>query len=197
MMFSILATSLPTDTAFWTFGRSLPEFSSRRTHFNHISNGNLDVEVEFDIQIYINKSTLCFPSSSSKPSPSLSPNFVQPPGRKASLLHKQPVPLVPLFYTILSVLLMHALLPLRPSHPGRLRVCQDTNHLVRHGQIGIDCRGKRVDQFRPLVIPQPEHRTAVGTEVALGRAQFLRGFAAIFDGSVFSSVFEFCRGEAE
>jgi len=92
---------------------------------------------------------------------------------------------------------MHALLPLRPSYPGRLRVCQDTNHLVRHGQIGIDRRGKRVDQFRPMVIPQPEHGTAVGTEVALGRAQFLRGFSAVFDASVFSSVFEFVGERAE
>jgi len=45
-----------------------------------------------------------------------------------------------------------------------------------------------VDQFRPVAIPQPEHGTAVATEVALRRAQFLCGFAAVFDGVVFSSV---------
>jgi len=54
-----------------------------------------------------------------------------------------------------------------------------------------------VDEFRPVVIPQPEHGTAVGTEVALGRAQFLRVFAAVFDGNVFSNVFEFAGERAE
>lgn len=46
-----------------------------------------------------------------------------------------------------------------------------------------------MDQFRPMVIPQPEHGAAVGAEVALAGAQLLLRGAARFDGGIFPSRF--------
>lgn len=46
-----------------------------------------------------------------------------------------------------------------------------------------------MDQFGPMVIPQPEHGAAVGAKVALARADLLLRSAACFDGGIFPSQF--------
>jgi hypothetical protein len=80
---------------------------------------------------------------------------------------------------------MHTLLPLRPSHPLRLTIPLDAHHLLRHRQLRVDRARKGMDQLRPVVVPQPEHRAAVAAEGALGGAFLCLGGAAVFDGCVF------------
>jgi len=92
---------------------------------------------------------------------------------------------MPPLNTILPIHLMHTLLPLRPTHPIRLRPTHNTNHLIRHRQFSINSRSKRMNQFRPVVIPQPQHSTAVRAEVPLRGAAFFLRRAAIFDSGVF------------
>lgn len=96
---------------------------------------------------------------------------------------------MPLFQTVLVVRLMHTLLPLGPAHIGGLGVCHDANHLIRHRELGVDGGRKRMDQFGPVVIPQPEHGAAVGAKVPFGGTPLLVGLAAVFDGSVFPTKF--------
>lgn len=97
------------------------------------------------------------------------------------------MPLMPPLQTIPRVIveLMHTFLPLGPPHPRRLRPAHDTHHLLRDGQIGINGRGKRVDQFGPVVIPQPQHGAAVGAKVPFRGAALLVWCAAVFDAVVF------------
>jgi hypothetical protein len=87
--------------------------------------------------------------------------------------------------TVITVRLMHALLPLGPPHVRRLGVRQDTDHLVRHGQFGVDSRRERMNQLRPMMIPQPQHRATVRAEIPLRGASLLIRLAAIFDSGVF------------
>lgn len=96
---------------------------------------------------------------------------------------------MPLFQTMLVVRLMHALLPLGPAHIGRLGVRHDADHLIRHRELGVDGGRKWVDQFGPVVIPQPEHGAAVGAKVPFGGTPFLAGLATVFDGGVFPNNF--------
>lgn len=81
---------------------------------------------------------------------------------------------------------MDGFLALWPAHIVRLGAIHDTNHLIRHRQLGIDSWCKRMNQFRPVVIPQPQHRATVGAEASLGRALLLVRRAAVFDCFVFS-----------
>ena len=103
------------------------------------------------------------------------------------LIKKQLILLVPSLQTILAVEFMRTLLPLRPPHPRRLGITHNADHLLRNGQIGINRRCKWMDQFRPVMIPQPQHGTANGAEVAFGWTAFFVTGAAIFDSGVFSS----------
>ena len=84
--------------------------------------------------------------------------------------------------------LMHLLLPFRPPHPHRLRVSFDANHLIRRRQLRINSGSKRMDQFGPTPIPDPEHSTAITTETPLRRYPFFLGCSAVFDCGVFPSV---------
>lgn len=93
--------------------------------------------------------------------------------------------LVPSLKTILTILLVHTLLSLRPPRPRRLRSIHDTHHLVGHRQLRIDCRGKRMNQFRPVVVPEPQHGTAVRAEVPLWGAKLFIWCSAVFDARVF------------
>jgi len=97
---------------------------------------------------------------------------------------------MPALQTIPRVIigLMHTLFALGPPHPRRLRPAHDTYHLFWDGQLGINGRGKRVDEFGPVVIPQPQHGAAVGAEVPLGGAAFLVGCTAVFDTVVFPGL---------
>lgn len=82
---------------------------------------------------------------------------------------------------------MNNLLPLRPTNPRRLRPGHNASHLVRSRQLGINGRRKRMDQFGPMVVPQPQHGATVRAEVALTRADLLVCLAAVFDRGVFST----------
>jgi len=79
----------------------------------------------------------------------------------------------------------HLLLPLRPLHPRRRSLPFNTIHLLRHRQLRINRRRKRVNQLRPVVIPQPEHSPAISTEIALRLAFLFGGKTAVFDGYIF------------
>lgn len=83
--------------------------------------------------------------------------------------------------------LSRRLLPLRPTHPRRLRTTHDTNHLLGNRQVGINRRRKRMDQLGPVMIPQPKHSTTIRAEVAFRRASFFAWGSTIFNRSVFSS----------
>lgn len=77
--------------------------------------------------------------------------------------------------------LTHGLLPLGPSHPLRFTLPQDTNHLLRDGQLRVDRGREGVEQLRPVVVPEPEHGGAGAAEGALGGDFFFVGGAAVFD----------------
>jgi hypothetical protein len=51
-----------------------------------------------------------------------------------------------------------------------------------------------VNQLRPVVIPQPQHGTAIGAEVAIRLAAFLVWSSAVFDSSVFSAFMSLAPG---
>lgn len=51
-----------------------------------------------------------------------------------------------------------------------------------------------MNQLWPVVIPQPQHGTAVGAEVALRRATFLVWSSAVFNSSVFSACMSLAPG---
>lgn len=94
--------------------------------------------------------------------------------------------LVPFLQAILVVECMRTLLTLGPPHPRRLRTLHNTDHLSRLRQLSINSWSKWMNQFRPVMIPHPEHSTAIRAEVALWRAAFLVFSSAIFDSTVFS-----------
>lgn len=106
-----------------------------------------------------------------------------------ALLDKQIMLLMPTLQTVSPVRVMHGLLPLRPTHPVGLRILHNTDHLVWNRQVRINGRRKRMDQFRPMMIPQPEHGAAVGTEVPLRRTLRLGWFSLILDCGVFPVMF--------
>lgn len=108
------------------------------------------------------------------------------PTRAAGSLNEQVMLLVPVLQTIIAVDVMHALLPLRPTHPVRLRLLHDTDHLVRNGQLRVDSRCERMNQLWPVMVPEPQHGAAIGAEIALRRTQLLARLAPVFDGVVFS-----------
>lgn len=83
------------------------------------------------------------------------------------------------------ILLTHLLLSLRPAHPVRLARGHYTDHLIGDGQLSIDARSERVDELRPGIIEDPEHRAAIRTEASLRIALLLGFSAAVFDGAVF------------
>lgn len=103
--------------------------------------------------------------------------------------------LMPSLNARLPIMLMNALLPLRPANPRRLAVRLDANHLLGHRQVRIDSRRKGMDQLRPGLIPQPEHSCAITTEVAFRGTFFLSRLASVFDGYVFpkSYVLIICK----
>lgn len=74
------------------------------------------------------------------------------------LLVEQAMLFVPLFKTIWPIDIMHYLLPLRPAHPFGFGTLHDADHLIRSRKLGVDGGRKRVNQFGPVVIPQPQHR---------------------------------------
>lgn len=96
--------------------------------------------------------------------------------------------LVPVLQTITAVGVMHALLPLRPTHPIGLRPSHDTNHLIRNRQLRIDSRRKGVNQLRPMMIPEPKHGTAIRAEIPLGRTLLLSRFSLVHDRGVFPAL---------
>lgn len=93
--------------------------------------------------------------------------------------------LMPLFQTITRIFLVHLLLPLRPTRPRRLRPSHNANHLIRHRQLGVDRRRERMNQLRPLLVPQPQHGTTVGAEVPLRRTNLLLFGTAGLDRGIF------------
>lgn len=93
--------------------------------------------------------------------------------------------LVPPFNAVVTVDIMHRFLAFGPSYPGWLGISQDTNHLIWGRQIGVDGRCKRMNQLRPMMVPQPEHSTAIGTEVTFRRTFCLVRSATILYGVVF------------
>lgn len=100
------------------------------------------------------------------------------------LLVEQAMLFVPLFKTIWPIDIMHYLLPLRPAHPFGFGTLHDADHLIWSRKLGVDGGRKRVNQFGPVVIPQPQHSAAVGAEVSLrGTFRFL-GCSSIFDGGI-------------
>jgi hypothetical protein len=102
------------------------------------------------------------------------------------LLNKMTMLLMPPLKTILTIKLMHALLPLRPPRPSRLRSLHDANHFIRHRQLRINCGSKWMDEFRPVVVPYPEHGTAIRAEAALRVAELFVWCSAVPDCGVFS-----------
>lgn len=95
--------------------------------------------------------------------------------------------LMPSLQAVTTIHLMHLLFTFRPSHPRWLRVFHDAAHLIRHGQFRVYGGSKWMDQFRPVVIPQPEHRAAVGAEIALAGTLCFVGGAARFDCGILPS----------
>ncbi|KZX50941.1 hypothetical protein A3710_11940 [Stutzerimonas frequens] len=51
-------------------------------------------------------------------------------------------------------------------HPASLGAEHEMRMLGRHGQIAIDRRSERMDQIRPVRIPQPQRTGADSTEVS-------------------------------
>lgn len=94
---------------------------------------------------------------------------------------------MPSLQTTPSKRLMCTLRSLRPPHPLRLRAAHNTNHLLGNRQIRINCRRERMNQFGIVMIPQPQHGTAVRAEVALRWAALFVRCAACFDCWVFST----------
>lgn len=86
------------------------------------------------------------------------------------LIVKQALLLMPLFQAVPSKRLVRTLHPFRPPHPLRLRITHNTNHLLGDRQIRINRRRKRMNQLGVVMIPQPQHCTAVRAEVSLRRA---------------------------
>lgn len=75
--------------------------------------------------------------------------------------------LMPPFDAGIAIVLVDTLLPLWPANPVGLAVRFYAHHLLRRGQIRIDSRCKRMDQFWPRLVPQPEHGGAIAAEVTL------------------------------
>lgn len=96
--------------------------------------------------------------------------------------------LMPPLQTLRPINIMHNLLPLRPTNPSRLGPRHNASHFIRSGQLGINGRRKRMDQLRPMMIPQPQHGATVGAEIALAGADLLVFLAAVFDRGVLSAV---------
>lgn len=94
--------------------------------------------------------------------------------------------LVPFFETIPTVRLVYGFFALGPSGPSRLRFLHDAHHLVRHWQLCINGGCKWMYQFRPVVVPKPQHGTAVRTKVPLGGAKRFIWSTTVFDGGVFA-----------
>ena len=81
-----------------------------------------------------------------------------------TLLHPNPIPLMPLLQTTIRIPFKHDLLPLRPPRPLWLLHREDTHQFLRRRQLRVDGRRERVDQLGPGLVPQPQHGAAVGAE---------------------------------
>ena len=92
---------------------------------------------------------------------------------------------MPVFQAVLWINIVYLLLPLRPSHPSRLRVLHKADHLIRDRQFGINGRSKRMNELWPMVIPQPKHGAAIGTEIPLRRTDLLIWCASRHDSGIF------------
>lgn len=86
---------------------------------------------------------------------------------------------------MLWITIKYLLLPLWPSHPSRLRALHDADHLIRDRQFRVNGRSKRMNELWPMVIPQPKHGAAIGTEIPLRRTDFLIRCASRHDGGIF------------
>lgn len=96
--------------------------------------------------------------------------------------------LMPSLDAIIAVGVMYNLLSLRPADIVGLGVRQNAYHLIRCRQLCIDGRRKRMNQFGPVVIPQPQHGAAIRAEAPLRRTSLLVAFASVLDGGVFPAV---------
>jgi hypothetical protein len=107
-----------------------------------------------------------------------------------TLLNPQSFPLMPVRNSHHPVIpFVNGLLPLRPAYPLRLAIGTNTHHLIRNRKLRIDSRSEGMDEFRPALVPNPEHGAAVTAEGALGAASALFRRAARFDCVVFSEGF--------
>lgn len=108
------------------------------------------------------------------------------PEAVAPSLHPMAVLLMPSLEADTPVVnIIHKLLSFRPLSPSRLRSIHDANHFLWHGQLGVNGRCERVNQFRPMVVPQPKHSATIGAEVPLGGAPLFIGSATVFDRIIF------------
>jgi len=102
------------------------------------------------------------------------------------LIYPAPIGLMPVCNTRLAIIfLIDLFLSLGPPNPIWLAISHDTDHFLRYWQLAINRGGERMDQVRPRLIPDPEHRTAIAAEATFRVAFLLFLGTAILDRIVY------------